>query len=184
METWKTYLGVLAVLLQGPAEGVQRTQVSIYYSTLCTDSITFFSKQLWPTYTKIGSIMDVELVPFGKTKQKLPFDGTNSFECQFGPADCYGNIVQSCAVSLLNNSDLSVKFVACYFNDPYSPNRVLQCSQRFGINYNSIHQCATSKTGFQYFHQMGEKTRRLSPSLYFIPWVVINGGQMPAGCQT
>lgn len=45
---------------------VQPVQVSVYYESLCPDSMYFISDQLWPTFQKIAQIFTVDLVPFGK----------------------------------------------------------------------------------------------------------------------
>jgi len=39
-------------------------KLTVYYESLCPDSIRFITKQLYPTYQKLA--FDVEFVPYGK----------------------------------------------------------------------------------------------------------------------
>lgn len=39
--------------------------IQVYYESLCPYSIAFITEQLWPTYVRVGYLMDVQLVPFG-----------------------------------------------------------------------------------------------------------------------
>ena len=39
--------------------------LALYYETLCPDCKNFIQTQLWPAYQKVGSIMNVTLVPYG-----------------------------------------------------------------------------------------------------------------------
>jgi interferon gamma-inducible protein 30 len=40
-------------------------QFALYYESLCPDCQRFFKQQLWPTFQKISSIMNLTLVPYG-----------------------------------------------------------------------------------------------------------------------
>ncbi|EEB20533.1 hypothetical protein Phum_PHUM620270, partial [Pediculus humanus corporis] len=42
--------------------------VTVFYESLCPDSIRFIKKQLHPTYSELKDYMNVELVPFGKAR--------------------------------------------------------------------------------------------------------------------
>lgn len=44
----------------------RKIQVSVYYEALCGDSIGFIRNQLYPTWLKRQSEMDIRLVPYGK----------------------------------------------------------------------------------------------------------------------
>lgn len=49
--------------------------VMVFYEALCPDSKHFILKQLEPTYIKATSIVDFQLVPYGKaTVRKLQSD--------------------------------------------------------------------------------------------------------------
>ena len=43
-----------------------KVTIGVYYESLCPDSRNFITKQLYPTYQKLGQNLDVEFKPFGK----------------------------------------------------------------------------------------------------------------------
>lgn len=43
-------------------------KVTLYYETLCPFSIKFINDQLYPGYQKLGNVLSLELIPFGKGK--------------------------------------------------------------------------------------------------------------------
>lgn len=74
--------------------------------------------------------MDVELVPFGNANVSYPrHDNKPVFHCQHGPKECYGNRVQACTIEMLKNTDLSIRFVRCMF-DQHDYRETSQTSRR------------------------------------------------------
>lgn len=51
-------------------------------------------------------------------------DGTYSFTCQHGPVECQGNIIHSCAVSLVADKSLLVKYVGCMIANNINPEEI------------------------------------------------------------
>lgn len=44
------------------------------------------------------------------------------FECQHGPGECFGNVLQSCVLDILNgDQDKKVQFVACQMQRTADP---------------------------------------------------------------
>ena len=43
-----------------------KVTIGVYYESLCPDSRNFITKQLYPTYQKLGQNLDVEFKPYGK----------------------------------------------------------------------------------------------------------------------
>ena len=52
-----------------------------------------------------------------------------------------------------------------------------QCASEVGADWNTIQQCATSMEGSQLLKMHGEDTHDLSPSVSFIPTIVLNDSQ-------
>lgn len=50
-----------------------KVRVDVYYETLCPDSIQFIRQKLFPTFGKVGDIMDINLVPYGKAEVGLDY---------------------------------------------------------------------------------------------------------------
>lgn len=110
--------------------------MSIYYESLCPDSIRFMVNQLKPNYEHFKDLIDIELVPFGKSEVSVSFNflsipffivlifffclqsfiyqNRTEFSCQHGPAECTGNKIQSCTLNeLKEHPDLRIKYVVC-----------------------------------------------------------------------
>ena len=102
--------------------------MSVYYESLCPDSIRFVTQQLYPNWLHFGpEILTVDLNPFGKANVSiecpymcclhvavLQFSVSGSgwdFTCQHGPDECRGNKVQACVLdqvtTLRNNCSYS-----------------------------------------------------------------------------
>ena len=100
--------------------------MSVYYESLCPDSIRFVTQQLYPNWLHFGpEILTVDLNPFGKanvsiqcsvltrvvcTWHVLQFSVSGSgwdFTCQHGPDECRGNKVQACVLDQVTTIQLS-----------------------------------------------------------------------------
>lgn len=82
---------------------------TLYYESLCPDCQQFIGQQLYPTYLKIGQIINLTLVPYGNAQEFRRGDKW-VFECQHGPHECEGNLIETCALSILNNISVSAIF--------------------------------------------------------------------------
>ena len=45
-----------------------RVEFAVYYETLCPDCQNLMRAQLGPAYQAVGSIMDLQLVPYGNAR--------------------------------------------------------------------------------------------------------------------
>lgn len=61
------------VILEEDERFAGRVKVSVYYEALCSDSRFFILKQLIPAYETVPSIIQLDLVPYGKAKVSNPF---------------------------------------------------------------------------------------------------------------
>lgn len=154
------------------------TQISIYYETLCPDSQRFFLRQLAPTYEKLNRYMDVELVPFGNANVSYPrHDNKPVFNCQHGPAECYGNRVQACAIEMLKNTELAIKYVQCMFAHSDHPDTTItadKCANELELDWAKIKNCADGSEGERLLIANSLKTFNLNPEHSYIPWIVID----------
>lgn len=157
------------------AQSDSKVKVSVYYETLCPDSIAFVRYQLFPTFQAVPEILNIELVPFGKATYTVKGDGNVTFRCQHGPRECSGNMMQICAIDHLGyNQSATVPFVNCLKQQRRPDTAGPKCAEQFGIDYAPIRTCTESTKGQQLLLEMGKKTLGLSPRLYFVPWININ----------
>lgn len=152
-----------------------KVNFGVYYETLCPDSIEFIASQLSPTFFKIGSIINLELVPYGKAKEKQ-VQSKWEFTCQHGPDECLGNLIQTCGIHILGNLSEIYPFVDCMEQSGLFPDKSgPMCAKKFGVDYKAILNCVNGPLGNKLEHQMAVKTDKLYPPLTSVPWVTLNG---------
>ncbi|KAG8236601.1 hypothetical protein J437_LFUL016850 [Ladona fulva] len=144
------------------------TYVTVYYETLCPDSVKFITKQLFPTWEKMKKYMEVEFVPYGNSNTT-----ENDFVCQHGPDECTGNKLQACALSHLTDQDQKMKFVNCFMGSSNVKSST-ECATLINFDARKIEDCANSTEGYDALKKLGDKTKNLSPPLKSVPTVVFN----------
>lgn len=164
--------------------------IQVYYESLCPYSIAFITEQLWPTYVRVGYLMDVQLVPFGNAfKEQQQQNPTRAerfavgrrqepeykYSCQHGPDECFGNVVQSCAAHIFNDTILSLAFVTCMSLAEHPSEAGRECARGIARNWNAIQRCANGGKGRVLQDEMSERTWNLNPPHHYVPWIVING---------
>lgn len=155
--------------------GESRVKVSVFYETLCPDSIAFIRYQLYPTFQNVSDIMDVELVPYGKASYTQLPNGTVTFRCQHGPRECRGNMIQACAIKIMaGNMSQIVPFIKCMESQRHPDTSGAKCARQLDIEYSQIQSCSNGPLGQEYLMQMGIRTEGLHPQLHFVPWININ----------
>ncbi|XP_076355136.1 gamma-interferon-inducible lysosomal thiol reductase-like [Tachypleus tridentatus] len=156
------------------AQPHEPVKVSVFYEALCPDSIDFIVEQLWPTYKKLSQIIQIDLVPHGKARTRQLNEGGWAFSCQHGVNECYGNLVQTCAIELLNNTDLSFPFVYCAMSSPHPHTVGPECADKLKLEYDPISKCVNSEQGKKWQRQMAQKTEEQNLLYDFVPRIVIN----------
>ena len=177
-------LRVLAVLLialpvltvAAPA-AAPRVEIALYYESYCGGCRDFIRGQLYPTFQKVGQIMDVTLVPYGNA-QESPDGSEWRYTCQHGPQECVGNLIETCVISILQNVTVYFPFIHCVEvnierGDPRSVAK--QCASQLGIDFTAIDKCQDGPQGNSLEHEMAKKTNALNPRHYYVPWVTLNG---------
>lgn len=159
-------------------DSVPKVDVALYYESLCPDCQLFIRQQLYPTYLKIGDIFNLTLVPYGNAEETKRGDKW-VFQCQHGPNECLGNLIETCAISLLKNISVSFPFVHCFevtIERSGDPKSVAEhCAKSSGIDYAPIEACVNGPQGNELEHEMAQKTDALEPQHEYVPWVTING---------
>ncbi|XP_074038762.1 GILT-like protein 1 [Leptinotarsa decemlineata] len=149
-------------------------KVSVYYETLCPASELFFTEQLNPNYDELKSIMNLELIPFGKANITEK-DGKLSFTCQHGPDECYGNKVHSCALDLAQGEQ-GIRFAMCSMEsyDATADQFLKKCAADNNISWDEIQNCLKSGKADELLAANGKKTYSLKPKLAHVPTVVLD----------
>ncbi|KAJ8736416.1 hypothetical protein PYW08_007072 [Mythimna loreyi] len=156
-----------------------KVEIKVYYETLCPFSVNFFVYQLKPAMERLGSHLDIHLIPYGHAKTRR-VQGGYKFSCQHGIPECFGNTVQACAVDLVRNVTRSVNFNTCLMqNTSYRTSYqyyifVLHwCGTQHDVNVQEIWKCLHSPRGSILLKGHGDATHALDPS--FVPYLTIDG---------
>nr|CAD7580578.1 unnamed protein product [Timema californicum] len=130
--------------------------VTVFYESLCPDSIRFITQQLYPTWTQLTSeYLAVDFVPYGKAQQTVSAEGEWNFTCQHGPNECVGNIVQGQEVSRTGGQEVSktgeqqMEFINCVMGSEDPSTGGEQVSRTGGQDSRRIVVQEDSRTGVQ-----------------------------------
>ncbi|XP_017482623.1 PREDICTED: GILT-like protein F37H8.5 [Rhagoletis zephyria] len=145
-----------------------KIDVTILYESLCPDSINFMTKQLAPAYDKLKANLNINLVPFGKSRS---VNYGSEFYCQHGPAECSGNRLQSCVLNQQSTQDQRVRFAICQMatRDKQS---VEECANLVDLS-SDVGNCVNTKLGTQLQLLAEQVTNQYAPK--FVPTIVYNG---------
>ncbi|CAN7945408.1 unnamed protein product, partial [Ixodes hexagonus] len=158
-------------------------KLDVFYESLCPYSIDFITTQLWPTYLLVGYLMDVNLVPFGNAFEEEHPDADNQdwtppkpvYSCQHGPDECFGNVVQSCAAQIFNDTMVTIAFVACMSTASEPAKAGEGCANGVAHSWGKIERCATGSKGLELQAKMSKATWDLDPPHSYVPWILVNG---------
>jgi len=116
-------------------------------------------------------LVDLDMVPYGNAYESQDDQGNWEFQCQHGETECKGNLIESCAVNLLEKV-AAHKFVVCLEEREGQgwDAGLTQCLT--ADQQKEVKSCTQSTKGNQYEHEMAVKTDALSPPHQWVPWVV------------
>nr|ACJ23247.1 gamma-interferon-inducible lysosomal thiol reductase [Penaeus monodon] len=169
----RTSLLLLACVAATLAQDAPPVKIHLYYESLCPYSIDFVISQLYPTWTILKEIMEVEMFPFGNASYQPDGDGW-SFTCQHGAGECKGNMIHACAKNHFNDINLEMEFVNCLLSSTYPPNAGATCAAQVNADWAPLEHCINSVEGENFLHQVALQQEQLDPSLYFVPWIIVN----------
>jgi len=150
--------------------------LTVYYESLCSDSINFITTQLFPAWQHFGTDLRVSFRPFGKA-DFTSYGNSWVFTCQHGPEECHGNKVQACVLDQVNDQEEIVPLIDCLMGSKFPPTAAEECLAELNISTTTtanVNGCAETDEGSNLLHEIGVETKALDPKLYFVPWVLFN----------
>jgi len=151
-------------------------KVSFYYESLCPGCRGVWQQQLFPTYQALASsgIVEFEIVPYGNAQERQSGNKWQ-FYCQHGQAECYGNLIESCALHYYPEASQHIPFLHCL--EYYGPTATngKYCASLSNMTYSTIDTCVNGDLGNSLEHQMALKTEALNPPHQYVPWLNLNG---------
>lgn len=84
----------------------EKLQLKIFTESQCKDSIGLLQNSLKNLLDsgllrEFQKVVDLELIPFGNGQFTPKGDGTYKFTCQHGDVECYGNMMEVCAMDMM-----------------------------------------------------------------------------------
>lgn len=171
-------IGIIALLcVQACVEPGTKVKVEVFYETYCPDSKRFVLEQLNSTYAELSDIIELQLVPYGKaTRRELP-NHWYSFDCQHGDKECYGNLLQSCAIHYYPDPKVHLPFVACMFTANSANTAYERCARAAKFNLTVLEKCNRGQEGNNLQLKFAKWTESVNSKhrLEFVPWIRMNG---------
>ena len=152
-----------------------KVNFTLYYESLCGGCRDFIKTQYYTAFKAIGSILNVNLVPYGNAME-IQHGNEWDYTCQHGEEECIGNLIETCAIHLHPNASVFFPFIHCIETSSSYPRQAApSCAEKFRLDYTTIKQCANGALGNSLEHEMALKTGALNPPHQFVPWVTLNG---------
>uniref|UniRef100_A0A8D8SWH8 Gamma-interferon-inducible lysosomal thiol reductase n=1 Tax=Cacopsylla melanoneura TaxID=428564 RepID=A0A8D8SWH8_9HEMI len=140
--------------------------VTLYYEALCPDSRYFVTRTLRKALESFPDL-NIQYVPFGKASS----NGYGGFDCQHGPDECRGNIVQSCALARLEPGKPQHDFVYCAM---LYPKQYERCVSKSGLSWVDVDACSQSPEGTEYHRHSEVLTKGNTDGPTFVPSIALN----------
>ena len=164
--------------LKGQKPIIFTPKIQVYIESLCPDCVNFIMKSFKEFHEKVQkpNLAEIEFIPFGNANES--YNTTTKkydFSCQHGENECYGNLVETCAIQIQGRIK-SYETIICIesniekfkldFDDTLE-----FCLTSDQITLQNIKDCIKSDMGNFYEHQMAQKTAEHK----WVPWIVVNG---------
>jgi len=179
-KTMKNLLLVALLLTLGVQTLAQdRVKIFLYFESLCPGCKEFITSSFKEAvYTaNFEKICDYQLFPYGNAREKF-VDGKWVFTCQHGPNECYGNLVETCALAKIKFND-NYKFIICLEEEIDRVSgwdaAVQKCAPKFGVDQNALYACIKGDEGNKLQHEIAQATDALKPAHQYVPWITFNG---------
>ena len=153
-----------------------QAKIDVYIESLCPDCIDFVEKSFEPYYNFNISLAEVNFIPFGNAKEFYNKETKKyEFECQHKEKECYGNLIETCAINLLGKIK-SYEIIICLDknimkNEKNFDKTLDLCMRNREEEKQLILDCTKSDIGNYYQHIMATKTKNHN----YVPWIVVDG---------
>ena len=153
-------------------------KIQVYIESLCPDCYNFIVGSFKDFYEKVKrpNLAQIEFIPYGNAKEEYNTQTKKwEFTCQHGEPECYGNLIETCAIQKMGRVN-SYSAILCLESNieeyDFDFDKTLEfCFKEDQTTLNEIKTCVSSDMGNLYEHQMAQKTE----SHFWVPWVVVDG---------
>merc|ERR1711920_724999 len=142
--------------------------LGVVYESLCPYSRQFIREQVHPAYTALSEFFDVEFIAYGGASTHGNAEDGYPFDCQHGPRECAGNIVQGCTVHHVTDMMMQVELLNCMSAAAKPEEAGPECFAQFGADWAPVQACVDGPEG-------GAIQNGLEPRPYGVPWPLWDG---------
>ena len=154
-------------------------KIQVYIESLCPDCVNFITKSFKSFYENVKNpnLEEIEFIPYGNAQEVYNENtGRYDFTCQHKENECYGNMIETCAIQIKGRVK-SYGTILCIESNIASykldfDNTLEYCLKEEEDTLQEIKDCVSSDKGNYYEHQMVQKT---DIDHKYVPWVVVNG---------
>ncbi|NXU85760.1 GILT reductase, partial [Xiphorhynchus elegans] len=162
-----------------PRPAAAPVQLSLYYESLCPACRQFLVLELFPTWLLLPSeVLNITLVPYGNAQERN-VSGKWNFQCQHGPEECLGNMIEACLMHEAKNFSTYFPIIFCLESGSSVTKNLdaVRCLQVYApeLDRGRISACVQGDVGLALMHQNAQLTEALDPPHQYVPWIVING---------
>ncbi|XP_069985912.1 GILT-like protein 1 [Penaeus vannamei] len=168
------YLSLVSLFATAPAASeAAKVKVTVFYEALCPDSRNFITTQLYPVWNELKNITELDINAYGKAHEQGTGD-ESTLRCQHGPRECAANAMLTCAKKYISDEQKLMDFTNCLMEKKRGILSATECARVAGVGLTDVARCHHTAEGEALQREIGERQRQLDPSLYYVPWILIN----------
>ncbi|NWV47745.1 GILT reductase, partial [Daphoenositta chrysoptera] len=169
-----------------PRPAAAPVQLSLYYESLCPACREFLVMKLFSTWLLLPhEMLSITLVPYGNAQERN-VSGKLDFQCQHGPKECLGNMMEACLMHEAKNFSTYFPLIFCLESGSSVTENLearppvpcaRQCLQIYAPELESgrVAACVQGDTGVALMHHNAQLTEALDPPHQYVPWITVNG---------
>lgn len=151
-------------------------KIELYFESLCPGCRSFITDQIKTFLNTPGNelVAEISFIPYGNAMQ-IKSGSTYSFQCQHGEVECYGNLIETCAINLFQDRRSS-SFIICLESDTnHDFDKAMRNCVETEEELNAMLECLSDPKSNEWQHEMADKTESLNPPHDWVPWVIVDG---------